>query len=109
MNFKEYQKKSKKTAVYSKKNGLIYTTLGLLGESGEIAEKLKRIFRGEDDGKLTSKRKKEIEKELGDVLWYLSQLATELDLSLDKIASNNLEKLFSRKKRQTLKGKGDNR
>lgn len=109
MDFKEYQKQSKKTAVYSKKNGIIYTTLGLLGETGEIAEKLKRIFRGEDGGKLTKSRKREIEMELGDVLWYMSQLATELGLSLDKIASSNLKKLLSRKKRRKLRGKGDNR
>lgn len=109
MTFKEYQKLSRKTAVYPNQGGnFVYPTLGLAGEAGEVANKISKIFR--DDGNTVSdERRREIEKELGDVLWYVSQLATELGLSLDKIASLNIENLFSRKERGTLHGAGDNR
>lgn len=109
MDFKEYQKKSRKTALYPDRgNNFIYTTLGLVGESGEIAEKIKKVFR-DGDGTITDEKRVELEKELGDVLWYLSQMATELKLDLNKIAKKNIEKLYSRKKRGTLHGDGDNR
>ncbi len=109
MDFKEYQDLSKKTAVYKDDNDkFYYLLLGLCGESGEVAEKGKKIIR--DMGKnLTEEKKKELEKELGDVLWYISQLATELGLNLDDLAKNNLDKLFSRNSRGALHGDGDNR
>jgi NTP pyrophosphatase (non-canonical NTP hydrolase) len=93
-----------------KKKGknFIYPTLGLMGEAGEVAEKIKKVIR-DKKSKLDLNTKLEIKKELGDVLWYLSQLATELDLDLEDVASLNLEKLFSRQKRNQLKGSGDNR
>lgn len=109
MNFKEYQKLSRETAIYpDKDNNFIYPTLGLAGESGEVVEKIKHIVR-DDGGKITDEARKKIGKEIGDTLWYLSQLATELDLDLEEIASSNIEKLFSRKERGTLPGRGDNR
>jgi len=86
----------------------VYPTLGLVGESGEIAEKVKKIFR-DNDGVLDGPRREELKKELGDVLWYLAQLSTELDLSLDEIAELNIEKLQSRLKRNKISGDGDNR
>ncbi len=109
MNFKDYQKKSRKTALYPNKGkNYIYPVLGLVGEAGEIAEKFKKIIR-DDKGKITKAKKIEIEKELGDVLWYISQIATELKIELDSVAKNNLEKLNSRLKRNCIKGSGDNR
>jgi NTP pyrophosphatase (non-canonical NTP hydrolase) len=109
MTFEEYQKKSRKTALYPGTGGnFIYPVLGLCGESGEVAEKIKKAVR-DDGGEITAERKKELEKELGDVLWYLSQLATELGLSLDKIAETNIKKLYSRLDRGKLHGSGDNR
>ncbi len=109
MKFSEYQRKTRKTAIYPNQGkNFIYPTLGLTGEAGEVAEKIKKIIR-DKDSKLENKTIKEIEKELGDVLWYLSQLATELGLSLEKIAYENLKKLYSRKKRGKIKGRGDNR
>lgn len=109
MNFEEYQKKSRKTALYPNKgNNFVYTTLGLVGESGEIAEKIKKVFRDED-GTITDEKRIELEKELGDVLWYLAQMATELKLSFNNIAEKNIEKLYSRKERGKLHGDGDNR
>jgi len=109
MTFKEYQKLSRKTAIYPDLNkNFIYPTLGLAGETGEVVENIKKIVR--DKNKLIDKKtKSELSKELGDVLWYLSQLAAELNISLDEIAVKNIEKLQSRKKRGVLRGKGNNR
>jgi len=109
VNFDKYQEESKKTARYLHKNRYSYTALGLSGEVGEVSEHVKRILRGEDNGEMSKERVKNLKKELGDVLWYLTQLATELGISLDDIATENLKKLFSRKKREKLHGKGDNR
>ena len=109
MNFEEYQKLSRETAVYpDRDNNFVYPTLGLAGESGEVAEKIKKVFRDNNEI-IDEARKKELEKELGDVLWYLAQLSTELGLSFDDVACLNIEKLASRKKRGTIPGDGDNR
>jgi len=109
MKFSEYQKKSRVTALYPSKNAnFIYPTLGLVGESGEIAEKIKKVLR-DDDGQLSDEKKKEIGKELGDVLWYIAQLATELNVDLDEIAQGNIDKLYSRLNRGVIGGSGDNR
>ena len=109
MDFKEYQKESRKTAIYPQRDkNFIYPTLGLVGESGEVAEKIKKVIR-DNEGVVDEERKNELKKELGDVLWYLSQIATELNLSLEEIALFNLEKLNSRQERGKLSGSGDNR
>jgi NTP pyrophosphatase (non-canonical NTP hydrolase) len=109
MHFDHYQKKSRKTAVYPNKGkNFVYPVLGLVGEAGEVAEKIKKIIR-DDGGKMSKFKKDEIKKELGDVLWYTAQLATELRLSLVDVANHNLEKLLSRKKRGKIHGSGDNR
>lgn len=109
MNFSDYQKETKKTAVYPVVGkSFVYPTLGLLGEAGEIAEKIKKIFRDENQ-ELTEEKRDLLKKELGDVLWYLSQLATELGLDLQEVAEYNLDKLASRHTRGVIKGSGDNR
>ena len=109
MTFNDYQKKSRTTARYPDAgNNFVYPTLGLSGEAGEVAEKIKKVLRDEG-GEVSDEKRREIEKELGDVLWYISQIATELNLSLDNIARNNLEKLLSRAERGVLHGSGDNR
>ncbi len=109
MTFEEYQKESRKTALYPNKgNNFIYPVLGLCGESGEIAEKIKKVIRDEG-GVASDLKKEEIKKELGDVLWYISQIATELGLSLDAVAKANIEKLQSRLERNKISGSGDNR
>lgn len=109
MDFETYQKNSRKTAVYPKIGyNFIYPTLGLAGEAGEVVEKIKKLIR-DKNGVVDEKVKQEITEELGDVLWYLSQLATELGLSLDNIANENLQKLFSRLERDKIHGDGDNR
>ena len=111
MTLNEYQAAAKKTALYPKNDqylGLVYTTLGLANEAGEVAGKVKKLFR-DDAGVLTDERKGIIEQELGDVLWYASQIATELDVDLDSVAAANLSKLASRADRGMLKGDGDSR
>lgn len=109
MTFEEYQKSSRKTAVYPDPGkNFIYPALGLAGEAGEVVNKVKKIIR-DDGGTIKSERVLEIKKELGDLIWYIAQLATELNLGLDDIAKDNIEKLYSRFDRGALKGDGDNR
>ena len=109
MNFNEYQHKSRKTAGYPAiGHPVIYPTLGLANEAGEVAGKLKKVFR-DKDGQINEETKSALKAELGDVLWYLAQVATELDLTLDEIAAYNIEKLYSRLERGKIRGDGDNR
>jgi len=109
MDFKEYQAKAKKTALYPNVgNNFIYPTLGLAGEAGEVAEKIKKVIR-DKKGIVDDVTREEIKKELGDVLWYISQIANELKLPLEEIAEFNIEKLASRMERGKLHGNGDNR
>jgi NTP pyrophosphatase (non-canonical NTP hydrolase) len=109
MDFKEYQKKSRETAIYPNKGeNYIYPTLGLVGEAGEVAEKIKKIIR-DDNFEISEEKKEDFKKEIGDVLWYMAQLCTELDLSLEEVAELNIEKLQSRKRRNVIHGSGDNR
>lgn len=109
MNLKEYQEKSRVTAKYPDAgSNYIYPTLGLSGEAGEVAEKIKKVIR-DKGGEINDETRSEIKKELGDVLWYVSQLATELGLSLDDVATSNIQKLYDRMERGVLQGNGDNR
>lgn len=109
MDFSEYQKLSRETAIYPEAGkNFIYPALGLAGESGEVAEIIKRIIR-DKQGLADEETKTALIKELGDVLWYLAQLATEFGLSFEEIAATNIEKLRSRKDRGKLGGKGNNR
>lgn len=109
MKFKEYEDEAIKTAEYPViGQGVVYPTLGLVGEAGEVAEKVKKLFRN-DGGVLTDAHREEIKKELGDVLWYLAALSRELGFTLDDVAAANIEKLRSRLSRGVVKGNGDNR
>jgi len=106
MNFSEYQKRANATAIYDSKFSILYPTLGLAGEAGEVAEKVKKIIR---DNKSIIDEKESVAKELGDVLWYVAAVARDIGYSLDVIAEMNIEKLESRKERGVLQGNGDNR
>ena len=109
MNFNDYQTKSRNTAKYPIiGHGVIYPTLGLVNEAGEVAGKIKKVFR-DKDGEISGETREALKAELGDVLWYISQVATELDLSLDEIAEANIAKLLDRLERGKIKGDGDNR
>ena len=107
MHLSDYQQRSRATAVYPDVgSNLTYPALGLCGEAGEAAEKVKKAIR-DDGGELTPERRGALAAELGDVLWYVAQLATEAGLDLDEIADSNLEKLLSRRERAVLGGSGD--
>lgn len=108
INFSTYQAKASETALPSIKDDLNYMVMGLCGESGEIANKVKKIIR-DKGGTLSQEDKEALSKECGDVLWYLGQVARILDADLSNVALDNLEKLFGRKERGTLSGSGDNR
>ncbi len=109
MTFNEYQRQSRQTAIYPAKGyGLTYPVLGLAGEAGEVAEKMKKILR-DYDGQINQEHKEDIVKELGDVLWYLAQIATDLNFELEEVARRNLAKTQSRQARGVLAGSGDNR
>jgi NTP pyrophosphatase (non-canonical NTP hydrolase) len=109
VRFSEYQSRSRATAVYPDAgSNIVYPALGLCGEAGETAEKVKKAIR-DDGGTLTDERRDAIAAELGDVLWYVAQLATEAGLDLEQLAAANLEKLASRQRRSALHGSGDTR
>ena len=109
MNFTDYQQKAKATAKYPViGHGVIYPTLGLTNEAGEVAGKIKKVFR-DKDGIISEETREALKAELGDVLWYLAQVATELDLALDDIAEYNVAKLLDRQARGKIQGDGDNR
>ena len=96
MTLSDFQRRSRATAVYpGAGDNLLYPTLGLCGEAGEVAEKVKKMVR-DDGGELTAARRDALAGELGDVLWYLAQLATEAGLDLGDVAEANLAKLRSR-------------
>ena len=109
MNFEDYQKLTGETAIYpGRGSNYTYPVLGLAGESGEVAEKFKKLIR-DKNGVMDDEFKAAVKKELGDVLWYVSAICSELNLSMNDVAEANIEKLFGRKERGTLQGSGDNR
>ena len=108
MNFSDYQSKAKETAIYPDEFKVTYPALGLAGEAGEIANKVKKILR-DDGGHVTENRRNDLSDEIGDVLWYIAALASDLRLNLDDVAHENIEKLRSRQERNTLQGEGDTR
>jgi len=109
MNFNDYQRESRKTANYPAiRHPVIYPTLGLVNEAGEVAGKIKKVFR-DKGGEISEETMSALKAELGDVLWYIAQVCTELDLPLDEVAEYNIEKLYSRLERGTIRGDGDER
>lgn len=105
--FDWYQKESRKTADYPKiGRSFIYPALGLSGETGELLEKIKKLFR-DRGGKIDKEFKKLVKLELGDILWYLTQIATDFNIRLSDVAFSNIKKLSSRKKRGKIRGDGD--
>ena len=107
--FRAYQRESRKTwGEIDVNHPIVYPTLGLANEAGEVAGKIKKIFR--DKGGVIGEAEREaLKQELGDVLWYLAQICTELDLTLEEVAAANLQKLFSRLERNAIRGDGDTR
>ncbi|MBI3913590.1 MAG: nucleoside triphosphate pyrophosphohydrolase family protein [Chloroflexi bacterium] len=108
-NLNAYQRESRKTwNLIHTDHPIVYPTLGLANEAGEVAGKVKKIFR-DHGGVISAEDREALKQELGDVLWYLAQICTELDVSLQEVAEANLEKLFSRLERNQIRGSGDNR
>jgi len=109
MNFSDYQTRSRATAQYPFiGHPVIYPVLGLANEAGEVAGKVKKIFR--DKGGVIGEAEREaLKAELGDVLWYIAQVCTELEIPLDEVAEANLAKLLDRQARGKIRGDGDNR
>jgi len=104
-----YQTQSRRTwNLVHTDHPIVYPTLGLVNEAGEFAGKVKKIFR-DKNGNISNADREALKHELGDVLWYLAQLCTELDLTLEEVAQANLEKLFSRLERGQIRGEGDDR
>ncbi|MHB1468426.1 MAG: nucleoside triphosphate pyrophosphohydrolase family protein [Solirubrobacteraceae bacterium] len=108
MELSEYQRLSRRTAAYPREAWLAYPALGLSGEAGEVAEHAKKAIR-DDGGSVSEERRAAMGRELGDVLWYVAQVASELGLDLNEIAEGNLAKLLSRQERGALSGSGDDR
>ena len=109
MDFNTYQKNARLTAQYPNLgSNYIYPTLGLVGEAGEVAEKVKKVIR-DKKGVFDDESKLGLKKELGDVLWYISNLCTEFNFSMDDIALQNLEKLKLRAAKGKISGSGDDR
>lgn len=109
LNFNEYQEKAKNTAKYPNiGTNIYYPTLGLAGESGEVAEKVKKLMR-DHNGILDDEYRLKIVNEIGDVLWYCAMLSFELGYNLEDVATINLDKLALRKQQNKIHGSGDNR
>ncbi len=109
MEFSEYQTRSRATAQYpSIGHPVVYPVLGLANEAGEVAGKIKKVFR-DKGGEISAETREALQSELGDVLWYLAQVCTELEISLDEVAESNIAKLFDRQARGKIRGDGDNR
>lgn len=111
MEFDTYQKNARSQKFYRNDQTFpkgSYPIIGLVGEIGEVAEKVKKLYR-DNNGEITPEFKKNLTKELGDVLWYLSDLCSDFDISLDNVAEINQNKIASRIKNGTQHGSGDDR
>lgn len=108
MELNDYQQQAGETAIYPNRYKLVYPVLGLVGEAGEVAEKMKKVARDEN-GKVSDDKAMEMLKEVGDVLWYVAAVCRDLGYTLEDAAQLNLKKLRSRQERDKLQGSGDNR
>lgn len=107
-NINEYAKWTDETAKYPEKRGLEYTLFGLFGETGELANKYKKIIR-DDNGIITREKYLSMISELGDVAWYFVRVCKELGIEPSEVIDKNIEKLTKRKKENKISGSGDNR
>ena len=108
MDMNKYQNSAVKTAIYPEEYKIMYPALGLVGEAGEVANKVKKVFRDGVDN-MPKDWRENIASEIGDVMWYCAALAADLGFDLDSIANENLEKLSARKTENKIKGSGDKR
>ena len=108
MDFNSYQRVAKTTAIYPATHKILYPALGLAGEAGEVANKVKKVVR-DGTSSLPEDWKEQLGSEIGDVLWYCAVLADDLGISLGRIAAQNEKKLAQRKQKGTIGGSGDTR
>lgn len=110
MTLDEYQKRALTTVITNNDpfKDILHWVLGITGEAGEVAEKIKKIIR-DKNSVISEEDKQELIKEVGDVLWYIAVLTHDLGYTLEDVAAKNLDKLSSRKSRGVLRGEGDNR
>ncbi|GAB1421410.1 nucleoside triphosphate pyrophosphohydrolase family protein [Anaerolineales bacterium] len=108
LSFEEYQQSAKKTAPADSDWLIYYLTMGLVGEAGEIANKVKKILR-DQNGELTEPVREAIIDEIGDVMWYMAMLCSQLNVDMSEVAQMNLAKLADRQKRGVIRGSGDDR
>lgn len=108
MTLNEYQDGARTTAIYPEESRIIYPTLGLTGEAGEVADKVKKVIR-DNNLSFDDERKRQIALELGDVMWYAASLAHDLGYTLEEVCQMNLDKLASRMQRDKIHGSGDER
>ncbi len=111
MDFDHYQKEASKFAIYANPGEhykLMYLSMGTAGETGEVIEKVKKLIRP-TEVVISDEKRADLNKEIGDILWYVSQLALALGLSLNDIAENNLQKLTDRHQRGVIHSEGDTR
>ena len=108
MKLNDYQKMALETAIYPNEYKVIYPALGMAGEAGEVADKVKKIIR-DNNSKISNEKALELAKEVGDVLWYCATMANDLGFDLETIAKMNYQKLHSRQQRGVISGNGDNR
>jgi NTP pyrophosphatase (non-canonical NTP hydrolase) len=108
MNMQDYQTQASKTAIYNDADIIVYPALGLMSEAGEVAGKIKKVLR-DNNGHFDPNQREAISQEVGDVLWYLAALCTDLGIGMETIAQRNLDKLNSRMARGVIAGSGDHR
>lgn len=108
LTLNQYQQMALETAVYPKEYKVVYPALGMNGEAGEVADKVKKIIR-DNNCELTDEKKKAIALEVGDVMWYCATLANDLGYTLEEIGQMNYDKLHSRQQRGKIGGDGDYR
>ena len=108
MTLNQYQEEALKTAIYPEDKKIIYPTLGLTGEAGEVAEKVKKVIR-DNNQEFTDEKKRQIALEISDVLWYCANLSHDLGYTLGAIGQINIDKLASRQQRNKIGGAGDER
>lgn len=108
MNMEDYQTQASKTAIYPDCEIVVYPALGLVSEAGEVAGKVKKVLR-DNNGSFDPVQREKIAEEIGDVLWYIAALCTDLDIGMETIAQRNLDKLNSRMARGVIAGSGDHR
>lgn len=108
MKASDYQLWTDRTALYPKDAGVVYTTIGLANEAGEVLGVVKKMMR-DDNNVLTEEKRAKLIAEVGDVCWYLARVCTELGVSMEDVFDINVAKLEDRLKRDVIKGSGDNR